>query len=518
MEQSKAIISRPTLVSKFKAHVRKTPQVEALVYKDSTWSYNELDQFSDLVAGRIIASGVTPGQVVGIIMDRTPEMIVGILGILKARAAYLPIDPNYPNQRILNILSQSSPGVILINNDSKHRVQLESVEKKTTILGLELSELLSTVRTEFITGRNNSLPIVQPEDLAYVIFTSGSTGNPKGVMIEHKSVLQTLNALQFHYPMRTESAFLFKTSFSFDASVPEIFSPLIGGGRIVIMENGKEKDPSRISEYIYHYKVSHMNMVPSMNTIMLEWLEESEVEAMSSLQYVFSVGEALPHHTALTFAETFPKVQFVNLYGPTEASVYSTHYSLAQYKGKTSKIPIGKPFSNVEILLLDEKDNVVEHGESGELCIAGEGLARGYFNCNDLTEKSFVFLSSKSHLRIYRTGDLAKWNEEGHLEYLGRLDHQVKIRGYRIEVEEIEMKLINHSSIKEAAVVAKLDEENIGYLVGYIVCEGKIDLLELKRYLSDILPDFMIPSDFFILEQIPRNINGKLDRNALIRL
>jgi amino acid adenylation domain-containing protein len=359
-------------------------------------------------------------------------------------------------------------------------------------------------------------------------------------MVEHVSVINILLALQKEYPLKESDTYLLKTSYLFDVSVTELFGWFLDGGRLAVFERGGEKDPQSIINAIRNWEVTHINFVPSMFNAFVEILTPQHSTKLSSLKYIFLAGEALIPGLVEKFRQLGMKILLENIYGPTEATVYAAKYSLSAWNGSGS-IPIGKPLQNIKLYILDNYDYLQPIGTAGELCIGGAGLARGYLNRPELTAGRFkravighsslvignshkFFPNDRSsqyptppftHSPLYKTGDLARWLDDGNIEFLGRIDHQVKIRGYRIELGEIESQLMKHKEIKEAVVLAGSNENGDRYLCAYVEAVLEINVSGLKEYLQGCLPGYMIPSEFVRLEQMPLTGSGKIDRQKL---
>ena len=410
---------------------------------------------SNRLAGRITGSGVNPGDIVAIMTDRSIEMIVGIYAILKAGAAYLPVDPMYPAERKQYILEDSNAKALLIC-DEKNSESL-AIEN---IINIDLKELE--------TGEAPNPAMGNPEDAAYVIYTSGSTGRPKGVVVENRGAVNILTELQRKYPLGESDTYLFKTTYTFDVSVTELFGWFNEGGRLYIPEPGVEKEPRKIYEIIKSHNITHMNFVPSMLNVFLENITEEEMHELKSLRYMLVAGEALSPKLAEKFYQKAGDVRLENIYGPTEATIYATAYTVS--KDITHKtMPIGKPVANMRAYVLDGDLKIQPIGVPGELCVSGDCLAREYLNRPELTKEKFTANPYEEGNRMYRTGDLVRWLPDGNIEYLGRLDNQVKIRGYRIELGEVEAQLLKHPEVRECVVVAGEDGNGNGSLTAYYV-------------------------------------------------
>jgi polyketide synthase PksJ len=481
-------------------------------------TYHELNEQSNRLAGRLIEKGVLADNIVGIMMERSVEMIIGILAILKSGGVYLPIDPGFPQERIDYMLKDSKAQALVVD-DTSCALWLSFAPK--ALLNLSEGHHLN-----FPTSQLPSFPASLPSRLAYIIYTSGSTGKPKGVMVEQGPVVNLLFALHHRYLLREQDTHLLKTSYLFDVSVTELFGWFLEGGRLVVLEPGGEKDPKVILDMIAREGVTHINFVPSMFQAFVEILESRDIAKLAGLEYIFLAGEALPASPIKRFRDLNTSIAIENIYGPTEATIYAGWYSLAEWDGESS-IPIGKPLPNVKLYILDRWGKLQPIAVPGELCIGGEGLARGYLNKPQLTGEKFIFYRTYKSYRtyipkkLYKTGDLARWLLDGNVEFLGRIDFQVKIRGYRIELGEIEYRLLEHKRVKAAAVIAT--GSNIPHICAYIVLKneepGAIekapDAAELREYLSLQLPGYMIPAHFFLLEKLPLTPSGKLDRKAL---
>jgi tyrocidine synthetase III len=476
----------------FATQVQRSPGRAALVSNQGILTYRDVDEKSSHVAANLLAQGVLPGSIVAVIMNRSFDLVITILGILKAGAAYLPISPDFPAERISYILADSGAKVVI----EEQRIRQIAIPQSSH--ASEPSECC----------------------LAYVIYTSGSTGKPKGVMVEHDAVVNLLCTMQRRYPISQEDTYLFKTSYLFDVSVTELFGWFMGGGALAVPAPGEEKDPQALIDMIKSRSVTHINFVPTQFNAFLEWLTDESALGLSSLKYIFLAGEALLPETVRRFKELklSAQIPLENLYGPTEATVYASGYSLSQWQSQY-QVPIGKPLDNMVLYILNRHGHLQSIGVPGELCISGSGLARGYLNRPQLTAERFINNSyePQSTHKIYKTGDLARWLPDGNIEYLGRLDHQVKVRGYRIELGEIESCLLASPHVQDVVVVTKKDQEDDTYLVAYVVPgdHASVTAELLKEYLKGILPDYMVPSLIDFLERMPLTATGKVDRRAL---
>lgn len=492
----------------FTNQAKITPQRIALKYKNKYLTYKELEEKSNQLANYLINKNVGRGSIVGVMLERSFEMVIGILGILKAGAAYLPIDPNYPNERMKYLITDSEAHCLLTKDCFIKKVEDLSVK----VINMSDNKIFETNKKQIDLTEVKS----KSTDLAYVIYTSGSTGNPKGVMVEHQSVMNLLFDLQTRFPFEQEDTFLLKTSFCFDVSIPELFSWIFNGGKLSILNNGDEKDPLQILKKIEADKITHINFIPSMLDVLIKEVKESNI-SLKSLKYVFAAGEELTKNIIKNFFETIKNVNLENLYGPTETTVYISHYSInpkKDYYLKNKSIPIGKPIENNIIYILNDDSKLAPTGIPGELCVSGIGVARGYLNKSNLTNSSFIDNPIIKGRKLYRTGDLARWLPNGNIEFLGRKDDQVKIRGFRIELGEIQSALLSNKGIEEAAVlVSKKSNEKV--IKAYVVTKGHTSMEDLVEYLEKKLPLYMIPNEIAFLDTIPKLSNGKVDKKYL---
>ena len=490
----------------FEETVLKYPEHTALYFQEKEISYTLLNRYSNKLAHYLIKHGVESDSIIGVFMERSFELVVALLAVLKAGAAYMPLDPGYPKDRIRFMLEDTSPSLVLTQERLNDITQ--DFENEKIAISLDWLDKLDE-------SDQNPLNRTSPENLAYMIFTSGSTGRPKGVMNRHKSICNRLLWMQDMYKLDASDRVLQKTPYSFDVSVWEFFWPLLTGAGLVIAKPDGHKDSAYLADLIKTKKVTTIHFVPSM---LRAFLEEDGISECTSLKRVICSGEALPYELERRF---FPllKSELHNLYGPTEAAVDVTYWACSP-DVDIKIVPIGKPISNVTIYILDDNLQPVPAGVPGELHIGGIGLARGYFNRPGLTAEKFIPdpFSCEPGGRLYKTGDLARYLEDGNIEYLGRIDSQVKIRGFRIELEEIEAVLKRHSSIREAVVTVANDNAGEKRIIAYLTAQSNLpSASELKAFLSESLPEYMIPARFITLDALPVSNNGKLDRKQLPR-
>ncbi|MEK5408520.1 amino acid adenylation domain-containing protein [Paenibacillus sp. FSL W8-0439] len=489
----------------FEEQVQRTPDNVAVICEGYKLTYQELNAHANQFAWKLRDAGVGAEALVPIIVDRSLEMMIGIMGILKAGGAYLPIDPNFPTDRIQYMLGDC--GAALLVTVKKYKQTIEFA-----------GEIICLDERYFDEYDRSDLPAFSKvTDLAYVIYTSGSTGKPKGVMIEHRSVVSRINWMKNMYPITEQDVILQKTPYTFDVSVWELFLYQMVGAKLVMLPPFGEKDPEMIKHAISEHGVTIIHFVPSMLNGFLEHLEHSKDKAaLKSLKYLFTSGEALKANNAEKTKQLIG-INVANLYGPTEATVDVTYYNCCDTDQTRGIVPIGKPIDNIQMYIIDHNNHLMPVGIKGEICISGNGVARGYLNKPELTAEKFVANPFAKGEKMYRTGDLGRWLPDGNIEYLGRMDDQVKIRGYRIELGEIESVLQQIPEVKEAAVLAKDDGTGDKHLAAYLNYKVN-DFSQVKSYLSKMLPDYMIPSRFVRVERMPLTPNGKLDRKALAAL
>lgn len=492
------------MIDLFETKVLETPNEPALLYKNQSWTYDQFNRKANQLARILRKKGVSNNKVVGIMCQRSMEMLIGIFAILKAGGVYMPIDITCPIKRVRFMLEDVEAKALLVND--KGFIADEALD----------TEVIKLSEEELYAGDDSNLNInMNPDDLAYITYTSGSTGKPKGVMIEHSSVLNILLALQKRYPLTHRDAYLLKTTYTFDVSVTELFGWFLGNGKLAILQEGDEKEPSAIVSAIKQYKITHINFVPSMLNALLNHLDDRDIILLNRLKYVFVAGEAMSLELTDKFNKRIPDVILENLYGPTEATIYATGCNLNQYSKRN--MLIGKPLDNINAYIVNKQDQLMPIGVVGELCLAGAGIARGYVKDPQLTNAKFVNNPFAEGEKLYKTGDLAKWTDEGEIDYLGRLDHQVKIRGYRIELGEIETAILQSGFIKETLVTAFQSSNGTTNLCAYYVPDSNSNFLKenLTEYLLERLPSYMLPAYYVELANIPLKLNGKIDRNAL---
>jgi amino acid adenylation domain-containing protein len=496
------------------AQAARTPEAVAAAFEDEELTYRELVGRARQLARHLKSLGVGPDQPVGVLLERSLEMIVALLGVLTAGGAYVPLDPSLPAERLDMLVKGAGLAVILTAGSQASR--LADFTGRTVRLDADWSAVAALSREALEAPAAE----VGERNLAYVLYTSGSTGTPKGVMIPHQGIVNRLLWMQEAFGLTAADRVLQKTPFSFDVSLWEFFWPLLTGARLVFARPEEHKDPRYLVDLVSGQGITTLHFVPSM---LEAFLEAPGLESLASLRRVVASGEALPVQLVERFHARLGHAELHNLYGPTEASVDVSAWSCAA-DPRRSPVPIGRPIANHRLHVVDHELRPQPVGVAGELLLGGPGLARGYLGRPDLTAAVFVPdpLGSAPGERLYRTGDLARWSSDGNVQFLGRLDHQVKIRGFRIELGEIEAALSRHPGVREAVVLVREDRPGDKRLVAYAVpfAERAPSPAELRGALERSLPGPMVPntSDIVLLDSLPLTANGKVDRRALCRI
>ncbi len=496
-----------TIVDLFEEQVVKRGDEIAIVFEEKSWTFKELNQKSNQLAHYLLAQGVEVESLVAICLNRSLEMMWGLMGILKSGGAYVPIDPEYPKDRIRYVLENAKAKYIICSREELHL--FEEISDVQLIL---IDEDWDRIAQQSMANPNTAIDVT---NLVYVMYTSGSTGKPKGVMNQYDGVMNRLMWGQYFFQLDPEKdVFLQKTTFSFDLSVWELFWPMIAGMKLVFAKPGGHKDTNYLKKVIDQHQITIVHFVASMLEVFLLGIQEGDC---SSLKRVICGGEALHVSTALNFQQKFPKIILYNLYGPTEAAMEVSMWPLPQKGAVPTIIPIGKPIANTKLLVLNPQGLICPIGIPGELHIAGIQVARGYFGRPKLTAEKFISnpFDEGHYSRMYKTGDLARWLPDGNVEFLGRLDSQVKIRGFRVELEEIEMVLKECTGVQRCVVQAVADQAGRPQLVAYVVHDLDFDQSATIAYLKAKLPAYMIPSFFIPMDQLPKTPNGKIDKAAL---
>ncbi|MEA5557996.1 amino acid adenylation domain-containing protein [Nodularia spumigena] len=526
--QTEAYYPLESIHQQFAAQVERTPDNIAVVFEDKQLTYKELNQRANQLAHYLQTLGVQPEIPVGIYIERSLEMVIGILGILKTGGCYVPLDPAYPVSRLTYFIDETNISVLLTQSSLLDK--LPHYSGKILALDTDLQEISQT-------SENNPTTLVNPDNAIYIIYTSGSTGTPKGVINNHRGVSNRLYWMQQQYNLEIGEPVLQKTPFSFDVSVWEFFWTLLNGGCLVMAKPEGHQDTNYLLEIIEQQQITTLHFVPAMLGVFLE--EPNLTARCRSVKRVICSGEALSIEIQNRFFRSL-NAELHNLYGPTEAAIDVTYWqcqptppNLPLVRGGAESggvelhtVPIGRPISNTQIYLLNEDLQPVPLGVTGEIYIGGVGVARGYWNRPDLTAERFINPQSTVNsqqsavITLYKTGDLGRYLPDGNLEYLGRLDTQVKIRGLRIELGEIEAVLNQHPDIQQTVVILDSKSSENQRLVAYIVpastsTESESFTQELQKFLLSQLPDYMLPSIFLVLSALPLLPNGKINRQAL---
>ena len=492
---------------RFARVAEQVPERVAVEFEGLALSYRETDVRANRLGRHLRRLGVGPDTVVAICLERSPEMVVGLLAVLKAGGGYVPIDPSYPRERISFMLEDCGAALVLTRDALAGELaatgrRIVSVDGDREAIARCSQARLSVAVTE--------------ENLAYVIYTSGSTGRPKGAMILHRGLGNHMSWMEESFPLGEQGRVLQRTPFSFDASVWEFYAPLLAGGRLVMARPESHGDTAYLTTTLARRAVTTLQVVPSLLRALLE---EPGLDRCA-LERVFCGGEPLGAELVDRFRSALPSTRLINVYGPTETSIQMTSWVFGESAAEDSAVPIGRPISNVRVYVFDERLRPIPLGVPGELHIGGLGVGRGYLHRPGLTAERFVAdpIAGEPGSRIYKTGDVVRWGPGGALEFLGRVDHQVKVRGFRIELGEIEATLARYPWIGEACVVSRENRPGDTSLVAYLVpadAEHRPSNAEVEDHLARTLPDFMVPSSFVLLDALPLTPNGKVDRKAL---
>lgn len=485
------------LVALFQQQVLQSPDAIALTFKEDKITYGELNKKANRFARYLQSIGIKKGTLVPLCLSRSSEMIVSMIAILKVGAAYIPIDPSYPLERINYIIDDTGAQFLLTDKFSK-----DHLSNRQNIRIIEVENISSLSEWD-----QNPDTAISPRDLAYVIYTSGSTGKPKGVMIEHGSVVNLILAQSAYFNITPQERILQFSNYCFDASVEQIFLSLLNGATLVLFSEGLQLNEDEFQKFIIENEITHLHTTPSF----LETLSSFECP---SLKRVIAGGDICKIELAKKWKNT---ADFYNEYGPTETTVTAIEYKYDVEDKTSSRVfPIGQPLPHVQVLIVNDKLEILPVGATGEICIGGIQVARGYLNNKELTIEKFIenpFADDGG--KLYKTGDFGRWRSDGNLEYLGRMDDQVKIRGYRIELGEIESTLNKSERVKQSVVIAPVGADGHKQLVAYIIPVEKLDNDEVIKFLKTRLPDYMMPGVFIQLNELPVNSNGKIDKKSL---
>ncbi|MEC1580886.1 non-ribosomal peptide synthetase DhbF [Bacillus subtilis] len=513
-------IPQACLPEQFEKQAALRPDAIAVVYEDQALSYAELNERANRLARMLISEGVGPEQFVALALPRSLEMAVGLLAVLKAGAAYLPLDPDYPADRIAFMLKDAQPAFIMTNTKAADHIPPVENVPKIVLDDPELAEKLNTYPAENPKNKDRTQPL-SPLNTAYVIYTSGSTGVPKGVMIPHQNVTRLFAATEHWFRFSSDDIWTMFHSYAFDFSVWEIWGPLLHGGRLVIVPHHVSRSPEAFLRLLVKEGVTVLNQTPSaFYQFMQAEREQPDLGQALSLRYVIFGGEALELSRLEDWYNRHPenRPQLINMYGITETTVHVSYIELDRSMAALrANSLIGCGIPDLGVYVLDERLQTVPPGVAGELYVSGAGLARGYLGRPGLTSERFIADPfGPPGTRMYRTGDVARLRADGSLDYVGRADHQVKIRGFRIELGEIEAALVQHPQLEDAAVIVREDQPGDKRLAAYVIpSEETFDTAELRKYAAERLPDYMVPAAFVTMKELPLTPNGKLDRKAL---
>jgi amino acid adenylation domain-containing protein len=486
----------------FEQQALRSPDAIAVVYEDSQITYAELNAKANQLAGHLLSLDVKPEVKVGVCLDRSLEMIVGVLGILKAGAAYLPLDPNNPVDRLTYILQDAGARVVLTRQ--RYLAPFPQAAFRVVALDSDWSAVATQARSD-LTNK------VTADNLAYVMYTSGSTGQPKGVSVAHKSVVRLVRNTNYA-TFSSDEVFLQFAPLSFDASTLEVWGPLLNGGRLV-MHSAVMPSLEDLGKALERHQVTSLWLTAGL----FHHMVESQLHALARVRQLLAGGDVLSVRHIQRALENKKEGLVINGYGPTECTTFTCCYAMADATQIESTVPIGTPISNAEVYVVDRDLQPVAIGLHGELCVGGAGLARDYLNRPAQTAEKFIPnpFSDEPGMRLYRTGDLVRYLADGRMEFIGRNDNQVKIRGFRIELGEIETLLCKHPSVREAVAILRPDARGDRRIISYLVCVEPVSSSDLRAFLREQLPDYMLPSAFVIMDELPLTANGKVDRSRL---
>jgi amino acid adenylation domain-containing protein len=491
-----------TIHGLFEEQVLKTPDNIAAVFEDSSITYFKLNEKANQLAYLLRSKGVGRQSIVAMVLNKSLDMIVSIMAILKSGAAYLPIDPDYPADRIEFMLEDSNAAVLLTTRDLQTRVLFKR-------------ERIFIDEMDVFNGKSdNPENINSPLDMAYIIYTSGTTGKPKGVIIEHRNIVRLLFNDKNLFDFNEKDVWTMFHSYCFDFSVWEMYGALLSGGKLIVVPKAVSRDPERYLEILKKHKVTILNQTPSAFYNLSDEEMKHESKELNIREIIFG-GEALKPVKCRQWAQKYPETKLINMYGITETTVHVTYKGITFKEIDANISNIGKPIPTLYTYIMDRNSRLLPIGVPGELCVGGDGVGRGYLNRPELTKEKFTDNPYMPGERIYHSGDLAKMLINGEMEYLGRIDHQIQLRGFRVELGEVESALTKVVGISDSAVIDKDDASGGKYLIAYYVSEKEIPVSDIRAMLGEFLPDYMIPTRFMHLDALPLTPNGKVDRKAL---
>ena len=499
--------SNDLIIDLFEKQVKQTPDNIAIKFKNTFLTYDLLNKKANQFANYLIENNIHPNDIVAIRINKSLEMIIGILAILKVGACYLPIDLAYPEERV-NFMLRDSNAALLLTNDN----HLNDIEINIPKISLD-----SNIYNVNNYSDTNIKRAILPDDLIYIIYTSGSTGTPKGVMLTNRNVVRLLKNSKFQFDFNENDIWTMFHSVAFDFSVWEMYGALLYGGTLVIVDEKTAKNPDLFLNLLKSEKVTVLNQTPTYfyNLLDRELLKD---EVDLSIRYIIYGGEALNPTLIKPWKDKYPSVKLINMYGITETTVHVTFKELSNDDLLSSSSNIGKPIPTLKVYVMDDNQNLLPFGVEGEMCVAGLGVCKGYLNRPELNSTRFVKNPYNQNELLYRSSDNAVLMEDGNLYYKGRIDNQVKIRGFRIELGEIETKLLSNPHVIKCVVLPKKIADRDTLLVAYLVTDNKINIAKIKNYITPLLPTYMIPNFFVFLDKIPLTNNGKVDRKSLLSL
>jgi len=492
------------IIDLFEKQVEKAPSNIAVVFEDKILTYRELNEKANQLARILRYKGVNKNSIVGIMVERSVEMIIGIMSILKSGGAYFPIDAVYPKERIEYMLKDSKSSILLTTQNLLSNIKFSG-------------EIIDLLDDDLFQGDVSNLEkINKPNDLIYVIYTSGTTGNPKGAMVKQQSFTNLMQWYCNEFNISEKDNVLLIASVSFDLAQKNIYAPLIVGGKLILANKGII-NYEKVNKIISENQITIINCAPSAFNPIVQLNRDTNYIELIRLKYVFLGGEPINLNLLEDWMNSVNyRAEIVNTYGPTECTDIAACYRIKNQQG--NMVPIGKPINNAKVYILGKNKEMLPIGVPGELYISGVGVSRGYLDKTELTAEKFIDNPFDIGTKMYKTGDLVRWLPDGNMEFLGRMDHQIKIRGFRIEIDEIEKNLLYIEKVDEAVVIDKEDEFGNKYLCAYLVLSDSITVKELREILGKKLPNYMIPSCFIEVDKIPLNNNGKIDRKALMAL
>ncbi len=495
-----------TIVTLFEKQVLETPNNIAVKINDQTITYSDLNKRANQLAYYLTNSGIRRNDVVALRLNKSIEMIIGILGIIKSGGCYLPIDLSYPQERVDFMLKDSNAKLLLTN------------KQHVSDLDVSLNILLLDLANSVIYSGNSENPtaINEPSDLIYIIYTSGSTGIPKGVMLMHKNIVRLIKNDHFLFNFNETDVWTMFHSVAFDFSVWEMYACLLYGGKLILVPESVAKDPNQFLDLLRDEKVTVLNQTPTYFYNLLD-MEMLKGDSNLMVRYIIYGGEALKPNLIKSWKSKYPNTKLINMYGITETTVHVTFKELDENDLNLPYSNIGKPIPTLKVYVMDKNLNLMPPGIEGEMCVSGLGLCKGYLNRPELNETKFVKNPYNPNEMLYRSADSAIWGKNGELYYIGRIDNQVKIRGFRVELGEIEAKMLKHPAILKCVILPKKDNKDC-HLIAYVVVSKPVSSIVLKNYISKLVPTYMVPNYFIFLDDIPLTSNGKTDRKKLLSM